>query len=57
MKANNNRHVVSCETDASLWKPLAEQKYPIYNHELLLTGTLKQEVDWDNEAYRVPESV
>ena len=33
------------------------EKYPIYNHELLLAGTLKHEVDWDNEAYRVPKSV
>jgi hypothetical protein len=47
--------VVSCPEDVSIWRPIAK-KYPIYTHELILTSGLKQEIEWENEEFRVPGS-
>jgi mediator of DNA damage checkpoint protein 1 len=56
LKANENRYVVSCPADASIWRPLADSGYAVYSPELLLTGALRQEIDWDDDANKVPES-
>ena len=50
-----NRRVISCPEDISIWRPLA-QHHPIYNQELILTSALKQNVDWDDKAFRVLNS-
>ncbi|TFY79116.1 hypothetical protein EWM64_g4901 [Hericium alpestre] len=50
-----NHYVISCEDDASIWRPLAQTGHPIYTQELLLTGALTQELDLDNPAHRVPD--
>lgn len=55
LKANEGRHVVSCPADASIWRPLADD-FTIYSPELLLTGALKQKIDWKDEANRIPNS-
>ncbi|KAK2464910.1 hypothetical protein APHAL10511_002986 [Amanita phalloides] len=55
LTASTNRHVISCTEDISIWRPIASH-YPIYNHELILTGALKQTAEWDNTSFRVPGS-
>ncbi|KAF5370725.1 hypothetical protein D9758_001947 [Tetrapyrgos nigripes] len=52
---SDNRFVISCPKDASIWRPLAE-KYTIYTSELILTAALKHEIEWDNDAFRVSGS-
>ena len=52
IQSSSDRHVVSCPDDVSIWRPIA-RKYPIYTQELILTSALKQEVEWDNEEFRV----
>ncbi|KII83923.1 hypothetical protein PLICRDRAFT_95612 [Plicaturopsis crispa FD-325 SS-3] len=51
LKGNVNRHVISCPEDASIWRPLAEAGFVIYNPELILTGALKQEMEWKNPKH------
>ena len=53
LKGHQDRFVISHPDDKSIWRPLAEAGYPIYSQELILTGALKQELDWDNEANKV----
>ena len=38
-----------------IWRPIAK-KYPIYTPELILMSGLKQEIEWENEEFRVPGS-
>lgn len=56
LKGHDNRFVISSPTEVSIWRPLAESGYPIYSQELILTAVLKQKVEWDKEAYKVPGS-
>ncbi|KAK7677912.1 hypothetical protein QCA50_019102 [Cerrena zonata] len=53
LKANSDRHVISCPDDKAVWRPLAEAGYPVYNQELILTGMLKQEIEWDKAGNKV----
>ncbi|OCH87294.1 hypothetical protein OBBRIDRAFT_837516 [Obba rivulosa] len=53
LNGHEGRYVISCAADASIWRPLAQQRYPIYSQELVLTGALKQEIEWDNPNHRV----
>ncbi|EMD41213.1 hypothetical protein CERSUDRAFT_89793 [Gelatoporia subvermispora B] len=53
LHANENRYVISCQADKSIWQPLARQGYPIYSEELILNGALKQEIEWDKDEHRV----
>ena len=46
--------MISCVDDKAIWRPLAEAGYTVYNQELILTGMLKQEIDWENEGHKVP---
>ncbi|SJK97533.1 uncharacterized protein ARMOST_00785 [Armillaria ostoyae] len=54
LKSSSNRHVISCDEDISIWRPIAQQ-FPVYTQELVLTGALKQEVEWDNKAFQLSE--
>ncbi|KNZ74024.1 BRCT-containing protein 1 [Termitomyces sp. J132] len=56
MNASNDRYLISCPADAAIWRPIAST-HPIYTQELILTSALRQEIDWDNENYRVPNSI
>jgi len=47
------RHVISCKEDLSIWRPLAAQGINVYTQELVLEGTLRQEMDWDKERFLV----
>ena len=51
-----DRYVISCEKDGSIWRAIAENDIPIYTKELILTGILKQEIDWDDHEFMVPGS-
>ncbi|KXN86850.1 BRCT-containing protein 1 [Leucoagaricus sp. SymC.cos] len=57
INGHEDRHVISCPGDISIWRPLAAQGIPIYTHEFLLIGVMKQEVEWDGLEFRVPGSV
>ncbi|KAG1767131.1 hypothetical protein EDD22DRAFT_876793 [Suillus occidentalis] len=46
LKANKNRHVLSCPADQSIWRPLVEEGYTIYSTELILLAVLTQEIRW-----------
>ncbi|KAF9263292.1 hypothetical protein L218DRAFT_340370 [Marasmius fiardii PR-910] len=50
------RHVISCAEDAGIWHPIAQKGHKIYTQELLLTGVLRQEIEWDNEKWMVEGS-
>ena len=41
LKGHDDRVVISCPADVSIWRPLAESGYPVYSQELILTGVLK----------------
>ncbi|TFY62070.1 hypothetical protein EVG20_g6835 [Dentipellis fragilis] len=49
----DNHYVISCQEDASIWRPIAQAGHTIFNHELLLTGALTQQIDWENPLHRL----
>lgn len=49
----DHRVVISCQEDKSIWRPIAEQGFKIYDQELLLMGILKQKIEFDNEEFLV----
>ncbi|KAG2140533.1 uncharacterized protein EDB93DRAFT_1161734 [Suillus bovinus] len=49
LKANKNRHVISCPADQSIWRPLVEEGYTIYSTELILLAVLTQEKRWKDD--------
>ncbi|KAF8987641.1 hypothetical protein BDQ17DRAFT_1435488 [Cyathus striatus] len=56
LSASEDRHVISCPEDASIWRPLSNHNFAIYLPELVLMGALKQELDWDDESLKVSGS-
>ena len=56
LNGNEDRHVISCPEDVSIWRPLSEAGFPIYTPEFLLTGALRQELDWGDTANQVAGS-
>ncbi|KZT58377.1 hypothetical protein CALCODRAFT_482469 [Calocera cornea HHB12733] len=53
----DNQHLVSCKEDEKYWKGLAEEGTRVYSQELILTGALRQEMQWDDEGMLVEGSV
>jgi len=51
--APENRYVISCKEDISIWRPIAVEGYKIYSQELLLAGIMKQQMEWDEEEFMV----
>ncbi|KAH7883429.1 hypothetical protein F5I97DRAFT_1905100 [Phlebopus sp. FC_14] len=49
LKGRDNRHVISCQEDISIWRPLVQEGYRIYSTELILQAVLKQKIEWENE--------
>lgn len=47
----NNRYVISCMEDISIWRNMAENGIEIYTPEFVLMGVLTQKLDY--EKYRV----
>ncbi|KAI0083353.1 hypothetical protein BDY19DRAFT_1060990 [Irpex rosettiformis] len=56
LKGSSNRVVVSSPGDIAIWRPLLEAGFPVYSQELVLTGMLRQEVDWEGREMRVADS-
>ncbi|KAH7905875.1 BRCT domain-containing protein [Hygrophoropsis aurantiaca] len=50
LKGKENRYVISCPDDISIWRPLVQGGFTVYSPELLLTGVLRQEIDWEDKA-------
>jgi len=48
-----NRHVISCKEDISIWRSIAIEGFKIYSQELLLAGIMKQQIEWDQDEYVV----
>jgi hypothetical protein len=55
LNANENRHVISCAADRSIWRPLVEEGYTIYSTELVLLALLTQEIRWKDDDCIVAE--
>ncbi|KAL0949407.1 hypothetical protein HGRIS_009469 [Hohenbuehelia grisea] len=55
LNANPDRHIISCPNDVSIWRPIAEH-HTIYTQEIVLTSSLRQQVDWDADEFKVPGS-
>ncbi|OBZ77874.1 hypothetical protein A0H81_01581 [Grifola frondosa] len=56
LNGHDHRYVISSSSELSTCRPLVENGYPIYTQELILTGALRQEIDWDDPAYKVAGS-
>ncbi|KAJ7032738.1 hypothetical protein C8F04DRAFT_645408 [Mycena alexandri] len=52
LETDTNRHVISCADDVALWKQIAIT-HAVYNYELVLTSALRQEIDWEDAAFRL----
>jgi hypothetical protein len=51
------KYVLSTEKDGSVWKGVHKvAQCKIYDVEVILTGTLRQEVDWDSKEFLVKGS-
>ncbi|KZT00911.1 uncharacterized protein LAESUDRAFT_731846 [Laetiporus sulphureus 93-53] len=53
LNGHDDRYIISTPADISIWRPLAENGYPIYSHELILNAALHQEIDWESPSSRV----
>jgi mediator of DNA damage checkpoint protein 1 len=56
LDGDEHKHVVSCEADIKVWKPLVQQKYPIFNKEFVLISASTQQMDVEDKSQRVPGS-
>lgn len=53
-KSSGQQHfVISCAEDDSIWRPIAEAGHAIYSQELVLSAALTQEIDLNEEEFRV----
>ncbi|KAI5824017.1 hypothetical protein K523DRAFT_420809 [Schizophyllum commune Tattone D] len=50
------KHLISSKEDAPVWRPIASEGFKVYTGEVVLDSALRQEVDWDNESYVLPEA-
>ncbi|KAI0646001.1 hypothetical protein C8Q79DRAFT_967346 [Trametes meyenii] len=53
LNGHDDRFVISCAEDASIWRPLVEHGHPIYSQELILTSALRQELNLNHIEYQV----
>ncbi|KAJ8468323.1 hypothetical protein ONZ45_g17284 [Pleurotus djamor] len=51
-----DKHLISCPEDLSIWRPLCKDKITVYNSELVLASALRQEIDWEDDTFKVPGS-
>ncbi|XP_057300521.1 PAX-interacting protein 1-like isoform X2 [Hydractinia symbiolongicarpus] len=42
-----NSYLVSCMDDKKLWNDVVKEGYDVYNVELILSGVMKQELEWN----------
>ncbi|CDO76219.1 hypothetical protein BN946_scf184894.g8 [Trametes cinnabarina] len=57
LSGHEDRLVISCPADVSIWRPLVEHGHPVYTQELILTSALRQELDLDDLTFLVSGSV
>ncbi|KAL1746219.1 hypothetical protein HDZ31DRAFT_13732, partial [Schizophyllum fasciatum] len=48
------KHLISSKEDAPVWRPIVAEGFKVYTSEVVLDSALRQEVDWDNDAYILP---
>eukprot|EP00795_Rhopilema_esculentum_P012733 gene12733-3459_t len=51
IKKKENSYVVTCEEDRGLWEPLHKEGHEVYNVELVLSGVMKQELEWESYPF------
>ncbi|KAH9892440.1 hypothetical protein C8Q73DRAFT_698027 [Cubamyces lactineus] len=56
LNGHDDRFVISCPADVSIWRPLVEHGHPVYTQELILTSALRQELDLEDATFLVPGS-
>ncbi|KAI0665873.1 hypothetical protein C8Q78DRAFT_480053 [Trametes maxima] len=56
LNGHDDRFVISCTEDISIWRPLVEHGHQIYTQELILTSALRQELNLDHTEHQVPGS-
>ncbi|OSD06683.1 hypothetical protein PYCCODRAFT_1382487 [Trametes coccinea BRFM310] len=56
LSGHDDRLVISCPEDVSIWRPLVEHEHLVYTQELILTSALRQELDLDDPGFLVPGS-
>ncbi|KAI9067528.1 hypothetical protein FKP32DRAFT_1588518 [Trametes sanguinea] len=56
LSGHDDRLVISCPADVSIWRPLVEHGHPVYTQELILTSALRQELDLEDPTFLVPGS-
>ncbi|KAI8972183.1 hypothetical protein BD414DRAFT_448733 [Trametes punicea] len=56
LNGHDERLVISCPADVSIWRPLVEHGHSVYTQELILTSALRQELDLEDDTFRVPGS-
>lgn len=52
LETHPDRHVISCKEDKALCTPIAAFRQ-IYTQELILMSALRQQIDWDEEAFQL----
>ncbi|KAF9037073.1 hypothetical protein BJ165DRAFT_1375475 [Panaeolus papilionaceus] len=53
IKGHENRYLISCPEDKPIWSRFSNQDIPVYSHELILNGALRQRMDWNDDKYRL----
>ncbi|KAI0630063.1 hypothetical protein C8Q77DRAFT_1063909 [Trametes polyzona] len=56
LNGHDERFVISCPDDVSIWRPLVEHGHNVYTQELILTSALRQELALEDTAFQVPGS-
>ncbi|KAJ2978208.1 hypothetical protein NUW54_g11319 [Trametes sanguinea] len=51
LSGHDDRLVISCPADVSIWRPLVEHGHPVYTQELILTSALRQELDLEDPGF------
>jgi hypothetical protein len=55
LDGDDHKHLVSCEADGKVWRPLASKR-PVFNKEFVLTSAGTQKMDLEDMSQRVPGS-
>jgi len=45
--SSENCYLVSCMDDKQMWAPYVKDGYDVYNVELILSGVMKQDLEWN----------
>lgn len=56
LNGHDDRFVISCPTDVSIWRPIVEHGNQVFTQELILTSALRQEISLGEAEFQVPGS-